>query len=60
MGCRLRPGPGLRIEDLTYHDLQRRVWNSCSGILLGWRDFSKYHPELNPELKDQAMEWDDA
>eukprot|EP00435_Cladocopium_sp_Y103_P010207 s2926_g2.t1 len=47
------------IEDLSYHQLQQRVWNSCKGVLLGWRDFSKYHPELNPDQKDQVIEWDD-
>lgn len=47
------------IEDLSYHQLQRRVWNSCKGVLLGWRDFSKYHPELNPDQKDEVIEWDD-
>jgi len=47
------------IEDLSYHDMQQRVFESCGGILLGWRDFSKYHPELNPNLKHQIIEWDD-
>eukprot|EP00434_Breviolum_minutum_P014721 symbB.v1.2.012980.t2/scaffold908.1/size153097/13 len=47
------------IEDLSYHDMQQRVFESCGGILLGWRDFSKYHPELNPNLKHQINEWDD-
>lgn len=49
-----------RIEDLSYHDMQQRVFESCGGILLGWRDFSKYHPELNPNLKHQINEWDDS
>lgn len=47
------------IEDLSYHQLQRRVWNSCKGVLLGWRDFTKFHPELNPDQKDEVIEWDD-
>ncbi len=49
-----------RIEDLSYHDMQQRVFESCGGILLGWRDFSKYHPELNPNPKHQTIEWDDS
>ena len=40
--------------------MQQRVFESCGGILLGWRDFSKYHPELNPNLKHQTIEWDDS
>ena len=40
-----QPADARRIEDLSYHQLQRRVWNSCKGVLLGWRDFTKFHPE---------------
>lgn len=48
------------IEDVSFYEMQRRVFQSCRGILLGWRDFADRYPKLNPERKDQQIEWEDV
>eukprot|EP00931_Biecheleriopsis_adriatica_P074407 TRINITY_DN48469_c0_g1_i1.p1 TRINITY_DN48469_c0_g1~~TRINITY_DN48469_c0_g1_i1.p1 ORF type:complete len:804 (+),score=110.32 TRINITY_DN48469_c0_g1_i1:63-2414(+) len=47
-------------EDLSYFDLQERVFASCNGILLGWRRSNKRHSELNPEDKHDFHTWSKA
>lgn len=47
-------------EDLSFYDLHSRVWNAGGAILLGWRQFRKRYPELNPADKDKTSLWSDA
>jgi len=47
------------IEDLSFFDMQKRIFATCGGILLGWRDFADRYPTLNPKEKHVKLEWPD-
>jgi len=44
-------------ENLSYSELQRRVWDAQGGILLGWRRTHERYPVLNPKDKTARVAW---
>ncbi|CAJ1435116.1 unnamed protein product [Effrenium voratum] len=48
------------IEDLSFYEMHDRVFQTCGGVLLGWRDFAERYPQLNPPDKAETLEWADV
>mmetsp|Transcript_47335 Transcript_47335/g.135729 ORF Transcript_47335/g.135729 Transcript_47335/m.135729 type:complete len:905 (+) Transcript_47335:31-2745(+) len=44
-------------EELNFLELRSRVWETCGGILLGWRRMSCRYPDLNPRNKEERLIW---